>query len=68
MIRSLVSAPLAFFHTTPAGRILNRLTKDQGIADDYLPSVAFDSLQSVFMSIGEFVFLIFLFRFSPLQK
>jgi hypothetical protein len=53
MVRSLVSAPLAFFHTTPAGRILNRLTKDQGIADDYLPSVAFDSLQSVLMSIGE---------------
>ena len=52
MVRSLVGAPLAFFHTTPAGRILNRLTKDQGIADDYLPSVAFDSLQSVFMAIG----------------
>ena len=59
MVESLVSAPLAFFHTTPAGRILNRLTKDQGIADDYLPRVAFDSLQSVFKSIGEFFFFFF---------
>ena len=38
----LLRAPVAFFDTNPAGRILNRFTKDVGIIDEMLPFVAYD--------------------------
>ncbi|KAH9402637.1 Multidrug resistance-associated protein 4 [Tyrophagus putrescentiae] len=38
----LVRAPVAFFESSPAGRVLNRFTKDLGVIDDNLPSVAYD--------------------------
>ncbi len=37
MSARVLRAPLAFFHTNPAGRVLNRFSKDQGAADDLLP-------------------------------
>jgi hypothetical protein len=39
MLRSVLHAPLAFFHTTPTGRILNVFSKDQGSVDEQLPAV-----------------------------
>ena len=39
MLAAVLSAPLAFFHTTPTGRILNCFSKDQGSVDEQLPSV-----------------------------
>ncbi|GFH29935.1 uncharacterized protein HaLaN_28686, partial [Haematococcus lacustris] len=33
LLASLLSAPMAFFHTTPLGRIINRLTKDTSDVD-----------------------------------
>lgn len=51
----MLRAPLAFFHTNPTGRVLNRFSKDQSMADEVLPQVSFDALQSGFMVIGAFV-------------
>ena len=48
MSARVLRAPLAFFHTNPAGRVLNRFSKDQGAADDLLPQVRFGDPQSGF--------------------
>lgn len=45
----LLRAPLAYFHANPAGRILNRFSKDQGALDEQLPAVLFDALQALMM-------------------
>ena len=37
MVTAVVKAPVLFFDTTPAGRILNRFSKDTGCMDDTLP-------------------------------
>lgn len=37
MFRGLLYSPLRFFEQNPAGRILNRLTKDQAVLDELLP-------------------------------
>lgn len=52
-VQHVLRAPLAFFHTNPTGRILNRFSKDQGTADDHLPQVAFDATQSLFLVAGK---------------
>jgi ABC-type multidrug transport system fused ATPase/permease subunit len=33
LLSSLLRAPMSFYHTTPAGRIINRLTKDTADID-----------------------------------
>jgi len=55
MVLRVLRAPLAFFHTNPAGRVLNRFSNDQGRVDDMLPLALFDVLQTGFMCLGVFV-------------
>ncbi|XP_031342126.1 probable multidrug resistance-associated protein lethal(2)03659 [Photinus pyralis] len=42
MLASIVKAPMAFFVRNNSGRILNRFSKDMGMVDDVLPTVALD--------------------------
>ena len=37
MTKAVMKAPVLFFDTNPAGRILNRFSKDVGVMDDILP-------------------------------
>jgi ABC-type multidrug transport system fused ATPase/permease subunit len=52
MARHVLRAPLAFFHTNPTGRIINRFSNDQGRADDSLAYSLFDSLQYGVLTLG----------------
>lgn len=40
LLTSLLSAPMSFFHSTPLGRIVNRLTKDTSDIDRNLMPMA----------------------------
>ncbi|GAX75678.1 hypothetical protein CEUSTIGMA_g3121.t1 [Chlamydomonas eustigma] len=55
MATRVLHAPLAFFHTNPTGRILNRFSKDLSQVDDILPAVLFDSIQCGFQVVGAFI-------------
>ena len=44
MILATIKAPVKFFDSTPAGRILNRFSKDIGSMDDVLPPLFLQAL------------------------
>ncbi|OTF82186.1 hypothetical protein BLA29_015051, partial [Euroglyphus maynei] len=48
----LLRARVAFFDQNPAGRILNRFTKDLGIIDEMLPNTAYDLNLTFAQAIG----------------
>ena len=44
MLKAVLRAPVLFFDTNPAGRILNRFSRDIGIVDELLPYAFLDAL------------------------
>ena len=45
MVNSVLKAPVSFFDTNPAGRILNRFSEDIGCLDELLPKVFHSAIQ-----------------------
>lgn len=45
MSTSMLNTNMNFFFANPAGRILNRFSKDVGLMDDFLPLIILDTLQ-----------------------
>lgn len=43
----VLRAPLLFFDSNPAGRIINRFSKDLSVVDDAMPALVFDFLASL---------------------
>ncbi|XP_068082958.1 ATP-binding cassette sub-family C member 4-like [Anabrus simplex] len=58
MFRSILSATMRFFDTNPAGRILNRFSKDTYVMDEHLPSTMLYEFQMFFFMIGSIVIII----------
>lgn len=61
MARALLRAPMAFFETTPAGRITNRFTSDISKVDDTLPRAFggfFLSLTTTVVTLGVVAFVV----------
>lgn len=56
MIECILMAPLRFFHANPAGRILNRFSKDIGLQDERIPYLVnnflFVSLKKSFLMLS----------------
>ncbi|XP_033349715.1 probable multidrug resistance-associated protein lethal(2)03659 isoform X1 [Bombus vosnesenskii] len=57
MFRSIVRAVMYFYNTNPAGRILNRFSKDIGIIDKKMPFTMFDVIIMFLNFMGTIVIL-----------
>lgn len=42
VVGRLIHGKMNFFDLNPAGRILNRFSKDMGIVDEYIPFILYD--------------------------
>lgn len=58
MFQSLIRAPMRFFDINPAGRILNRFSKDMGTVDDVLPRFILESIQVLLVMTGILVMVV----------
>lgn len=59
MFGKLIATPMRFFDNNPAGRIMNRFTKDLGSVDEILPRSILDAFQNNLAVIGAIVVTIF---------
>jgi ATP-binding cassette subfamily C (CFTR/MRP) protein 1 len=55
MLGGVIRSPMSFFDTTPAGRVLNRFSKDQDTLDTSLPMNFNQMLSFGFMITGSFI-------------
>jgi len=59
MLSAVLRAPLTFFETTPAGRILNRFSRDIETVDTLLPELMDSWLVSAFDVLATVVILLY---------
>jgi len=59
MLSAVLRAPLTFFETTPAGRILNRFSRDIETVDTVLPELIESWLISAFDVLATVVILLY---------
>ena len=66
MVNAVVCAPLAFFDTTPTGRIVNRFTKDSETLDFQLPMAAGQVVSLAFQQVFSLASVCYFFPyFTP---
>lgn len=63
MLKSVLRAPLSFFHVNPSGRILNRFSKDQGVMDFSLRFNLVVFLETTAMCMGILVIICLAFPY-----
>ncbi|XP_031631875.1 multidrug resistance-associated protein 4-like isoform X2 [Contarinia nasturtii] len=59
MFHALISTNMKFFNENPAGRVMNRFTKDMGSADEMLPITLLEATQIILLSLGSITVTIF---------
>lgn len=52
MFTKMLGATMRFFDTNPAGRILNRFSRDMGVIDEMLPKALMEALQILLVMFG----------------
>lgn len=55
MLSAILHSPMAFFDTTPIGRILNRFSRDIETIDNLLPSVITMAMGSALVVLSSFI-------------
>ncbi|KAF5294184.1 hypothetical protein FQR65_LT10895 [Abscondita terminalis] len=60
MLATIIYAPIKFFNENCSGRILNRFSKDIGIIDEVLPSIALDCIDVGLSIIGSTALICFI--------
>ncbi|XP_044751379.1 probable multidrug resistance-associated protein lethal(2)03659 [Coccinella septempunctata] len=59
VVERLIQGKMTFFDCNPAGRILNRFSKDMGIVDEYIPFILYDVVAIMVALIGTIVISVF---------
>jgi ATP-binding cassette subfamily C (CFTR/MRP) protein 4 len=60
MLKGLLRTSVQFFESNPSGRILNRISRDQKIVDELLPTMLLLSIEAFLMSIGSVITMCFI--------